>query len=320
MHWFEQLYRLYGERDIPLFHEWVYADILVDITASGEFASAAARRERTLIPVTEASASRTVNIAPHPLCDALQNLTEPRRKEAYLSYLREWAGSRFSDERLAAVLKYTERGTLTSDLIRSGISPQDGSVVSFSVDGKRLCGDKRLIASHIEFTRSLPCETGICCVSGERTALCAVHPKRLTSQSSSAKLISKRERERLNFGGVFHSADDAFPIGREVSFKAHAVLKRLIAEGALRLGQRCFIAFDERGNSLPLPLYSKPCEPVGAVTVLGLCEATKGRLSVTFYRRISAQGYLRALEAPSAPLPARHSGYHYERLLNRILF
>ena len=319
MRWFEQLYRLYGERDIPLFHEWVYTDILVDITASGECISAVMRRERSLIPVTEVSANRTVNIAPHPLCDTIQNLTEPKHKAAYSGYLREWAGSQSSDERLAAVLKYVERGTLTSDLAAHGIQPQSGSMVSFSVDGERLCGDRRIIDSHIEFTRSLPSEMGICCVSGEYTALCRLHPKRITSPSSSAKLISKRARERLCFGGIFHSADEAFPVGREVSFKAHAVLKRLVSEGAVRLQQWTFIAFDERGNSLPLPIFGNTAAPVGSVTILGLCEATKGRLSVTFCKRSSEKSYLSALAMPHSPLPERYSGVYYERLLNRIL-
>lgn len=319
MHWFEQLYRLYGERDIPLFHEWVCTDILVDITASGEFISAVMHRERSLIPVSEASSNRTVNIAPHPLCDTIQNLTEPKRRAAYLGYLHEWTGSEFSDVHLFAVLKYIERGTLTNDLIACGIQPQNGCMISFSVDGARLCGDKRLTASHIEFTRSLPCEMGICCVSGEYTALCRLHPKRITSPRSSAKLISKRERERLNFGGIFHSAEEVFPIGREVSFKAHAVLKRLVSEDAVRLQERIFIAFDERGNSLPLPMFGNTVKPVGCVTILGFCEATKGRLSVTFRKRLSGNSYLRALEKPPAPLPERHSGFHYERLLNKIL-
>lgn len=319
MHWFEQLYRLYDERDIPLFHERTYTDILVDITASGEFTSAVLRRERSVIPVTESSANRTVNIAPHPLCDTLHNLTEPKRNAAYLSYLHEWAGSEFSDKRLVAVLKYMQCKTLADDLTACKIQPQSGSMISFSVDGAKLCGDKDMIYSHIGFTRSLPSEMGICCISGEYTALCRLHPKRITSPSSSAKLISKRERERLCFGGIFHSADEIFPIGREVSFKAHAVLKRLVSEGGLRLQQRTFIAFDERGASLPLPMFVDIAEPFGYVTILGLCEATKGRLSVTFYKRLSGESYLSALAMPPAALPERYSGYYYERFLNKIL-
>ncbi len=318
MHWFEQLYRLYDERDTPLFHEWISTDICIDINAMGVFISAEYRPERSLIPVTELSANRTVNIAPHPLCDTVQNLTEPSRRAAYLRYLSEWAGSPYSDEQIISVLNYVQGNSLLSDLESAGIQPNQHSTVRFSVCGNELCGNERLIGLHIEFTRSLPCEMGICCVSGEYTALCRLHPKRITSPISSAKLISKRERGRINFGGAFHNAQEVFPIGREVSFKAHAVLKRLISEGALRLQERLFIAFDEGGNSLPLPFQGKTSKPCGRVTILGFCEATKGRLSVTFYKRLSEESCLCALEKPLAPLPERHSGYHYERLLNKI--
>lgn len=318
MHWFEHLYRLYDERDIPLFHEWIYTDILVDITASGKFRTAVKQREHSLIPVTELSANRTANIAPHPLCDTVQNLTEQQRKSAYLGYLRKWTGSQFSDERLRAVLKYVERSTLLSDLAACGIQPLCENMVSFSVNGTKLCGDKRLADSHIEFTRSLPCEMGICCISGEYTALCRLHPKRITAQNSPAKLISKRERERICFGGIFQSPDDVFPIGREVSFKAHAVLKRLVSQGAFRLKNRIFIAFDEHGNSLPLPMSCNPSKPVGAVTILGFCEGAKGRLSVTFCKRLSADSYLKAPKAPPTMLSQRNSGYYYERFLSKI--
>lgn len=316
MHWFEQLYRLYSERDIPLFHEHIATDICVDISISGEFISARYAPKRSAIPVTELSANRTANIAPHPLFDTIQNLTEPKRRAAYLNYLSDWAASRFSDERLSAVLGYIGRDTLKSDLISCGIQPLSSSVVRFSVDGPELCGDRRLIDMHINFTRSLPSEMGICCVSGEYTALCRLHPKRITSSNSSAKLISKRERERINLGGVFHSAEDTFPIGREVSFKAHAVLKRLVAEGAVRLQDRIFVAFDERGDALPLPFLGKTAKPHGNVTVLGLCEATKGRLSVTLCKRLSSARYLNTLQIQ--PLPERHGGIYYERLLSRI--
>ncbi len=317
MHWFELLSALYDERDVPLFHEWVSTDIRIDIDISGNFISAEYRPERSLVPITELSANRTVNIAPHPLCDTLQNLTEPIRHAAYLAYLGKWATSQFSDKRLFAVLHYVQNGSLLSDLRNAGIEPKPHSMVRFSVCGKEVCGDKELILSHIGYTRSLPCEMGICCVSGEYTSLCRLHPKRITSPISSAKLISKRERERLGFGGIFHCADDVFPLGREVSFKAHAALKRLISQGGLRLQEHTFIAFDEHGNTLPLPFQGKTAEPFGSVTILGFCEATKGRLSVTLYKRLSVESYLKALKKQR--LPERHSGVCYEKMLSKLL-
>lgn len=319
MHWFEQLSRLYGERDIPLFHEHVCCDILVDITYSGKLISAAYSRKILPIPVTERSSCRTVNIAPHPLCDTVQNLTEPRRKAQYLAYLSKWTGFAAENPMLKAVLEYISGNTLLQDLTRFGIKPLAHSTVRFSVCGSELCNDPEIIASHIRFTRSLLQYEGICCLSGEHTSLCRLHPKRITSRSSSAKLISKHERGRITCGGMFRSADEVFPVGLEKSFRAHAALKRLIAEGAVQLDNWCFIAFDETGNSLPLPLYCGTCKPAGNVTVLGFCEMTKGRLSVAFFRCISAEEYRRAMNTSAEKLPQRHSSYYYQRFLNRLL-
>ena len=322
MHWFERLYRLYDERDAPLFHEITRTDISIDLTADGRFISAQRRREHTAIPVTESSQSRTANISPHPLCDSVHNLSEPKRRAAYLRYLREWACSGYGNDALLAVMRFVESNCVSEILTELNIQHKSSEKVSFSVDGKPLCGSNEIIQLHIEYVRSQPTEMGICCISGEYTALCRTHPKKLTSQSSNAKLISYRERERLVFSGRFNNAAEVFPIGREVSFMAHAVLKRLISEGGLKLQNRVFIAFDENGNALPLPLISKEAKPFGEVTILGLCEMCEGRLSITLCRTVSAAEYTKLLQiSPSdrKKLHEQNSGHCYERALNEIL-
>ena len=71
MHWFRQLAEMYSERDIPLYHAEVYADIRVKLSAQGEYLGAEAARRKVVIPITEQSASRTSAVQPHPLCDIL---------------------------------------------------------------------------------------------------------------------------------------------------------------------------------------------------------------------------------------------------------
>lgn len=322
MHWFERLYRLYDERDVPLFHEIARTDISIDLTADGRFISAQRRQEYTTIPVTESSQNRTVNISPHPLCDSVYNLSEPKRRAAYLQYLREWACSGYGNSTLLAVVRFVESNCVSEILTKLKIQHKSSERVSFSVDGKPLCGSGEIIQSHIEYIRSQPTEMGICCISGEYTALCRTHPKKLTSPSNNAKLISGRERGRLVFSGRFNNASEVFSIGREVSFKAHAVLKRLISEGGVRLQNRVFIAFDESGNALPLPLIGKEAEPFGEVTILGFCEICEGRLSVTLCRTVSAEYYTRLIRKSPIDrkkLHERNSGHRYERALNEIL-
>ncbi len=318
MHWFEQLAALYGEQDIPLFHDIMVTSILIDINSGGQLISIAKSRTNAIIPVTETSACRTRNTAPHPLCDTVQNLTHSECLSAYLAYLEKWAHSPYGSKQLCAVLQYAKNRTLTADLERSEIKYSPHSMIRFSVDGEELCGSAAIIKSHIDFTRLLGGKTGICSVSGETTVLSTLHPKRIVSAASSAKLISGCRSVQLSCGR-FNSAQQTFTVGRELSFKAHAVLRRLISQGGVHMQQYVFIAFDESGACLPLPFMGQTAEPRGNVTVLCLVEATKGRLSVALYRRISEERYRDILRQPYKPLPKRHGGFYYERLISGIL-
>lgn len=319
MHWFEQLSALYNEQDIPLFHTRLLTDILISLSSSGRLLSAAPSRQHAIIPATEVSACRTRNIAPHPLCDTVENLTEAKRRCVYLAYLKQWSDSPYGSKQLNAVLCYIESGRLAADLAQAGITYGPHSVVRFAVDGAELCGNAELIKSHISFTRSLARPEGICSISGSPAVLCARCPRRIISASSSAKLISGLRGGQL-IHGRFGGAPQAFTIGQELSFKAHTVLRRLILQGGLRMDRHVFLAFDESGACLPLPLMGKTAEPAGSVTVLCLCEATKGRLSVALYRQLSGERYRLILrKQPRTPLPERHAGCYYERLLSGIL-
>lgn len=318
MHWFEQLAALYSEQDIPLFHDIMLTAILIDISSGGQLISITKSRRSTVIPVTEASACRTRNIAPHPLCDTVQNLTEPKRRSAYLDYLEKWAHSQYGGNQLKAVLRYIESETLAADLALAEIEYSQHSMVRFAVDGTELCGNAALINSHIAFTRLSAAEIGICSISGKAAALGTLHPKRIVSHTSSAKLISGCRSNKLCHGR-FNGAQQAFTVGRELSFRAHAVLKRLISQNGLCMESFCFIAFDENGTALPLPLMGKTAIPYGNVTILCLLETAKGRLSVLLYRQLSGERYSIILQQPYAPLPQRHKGYYYERLLSGIL-
>lgn len=318
MHWFEQLAALYGEQDIPLFHDIMLTAILIDVSSSGQLVSIIKSRRDAIIPVTEVSACRTHNIAPHPLCDTVQNLTEPKRRRAYLDYLAQWARSPYGNDRLNAVLRYMQSETLAADLALAEIEYSAHSMIRFAVDGTELCGNAELISMHISYTRLLGAEIGVCSISGEATALGTLHPKRIVSRTSSAKLISGCCGDKLCHGR-FNGTLLPFTIGRELSFKAHAVLKRLISQGGLCLERYTFIAFDESGTSLPLPLMGETACPHGNVTLLCFLETAKGRLSVALYRQISCEHYRLILQQPYIPLPQRHRGYYYERFLNKAI-
>ncbi len=107
-------------------------------------------------------------------------------------------------------------------------------------------------------------------LTGEFAALAKLHPKRIISPVSSAKLITGA----------------ALPIGFESSFKAHAVLRRLISEGGIQLGDRTFVAWDADGNSV---MRNTNVQDNTSVTVLVLHEVNRGNIAVSFYERTTAK-------------------------------
>ncbi len=290
MNWFEQLASFYGSEDIPLFHWEFYTDVELRLTAQGEFHSAELCRIKTVIPVTESSLTRSFGIAPHPLSDTIKYLSlSTEHNKAYLEQLNSWADSEYTTAELQAVRRYMNTGRLSADLCLS--DKYSGMMVRFSVGGVKLWEDEALRSAYVSYVRSQGERKELCCVSGEYDVSSKAHPKRIMGGSSSAKLISFSEKSRIVYSGRFTDSSQVFPIGRECSFKAHAVLKRLLENGR-SYGSRRYIAFDSVGNTVPLPFemlsYS---EIIGEVTVMGFAEVTKGRVSITFYRRIRAEDY-----------------------------
>ena len=169
------------------------------------------------------------------------------------------------------------------------------------MDGVDLCACKETQSSHIRYTQMLGDNTGVCCLTGEHVATARLHPKRITGAASSAKLITA----------------DAFPIGSEMSFKAHAVLKRIIAEDGSRFGTRTLVAWDEHGAPFSFGIEEKE-SPCSRVTVLVLNEVSRGNIGISYIgqterRRLSAA-------YPEILARQRESGLEpVEQLLGRLL-
>lgn len=156
MSWIEKLWHTYEAnraevgrfRDdgalplLPICHATQQAQIEIVIDGSGKFIRAAVVSPddaRTIIPVTEQSASRSSGKpVHHPLCDKLQYVAgdfvqfggkvtsgfakNPREPyEAYVSGLENWCASPFKHPKVQAVLHYVRRGTVIEDLVDYGI-------------------------------------------------------------------------------------------------------------------------------------------------------------------------------------------------------
>ncbi len=286
MHWLRQLAELYCEKDLPLFHDELMTDIEVTLSYDGRLIKAEHKRLKTIIPVTEKSAVRTSALQPHPLCDRLdyvagdighyigKNNRFTAANSLYLKQLNKWADSVYSTEELLTVCRYLNNKALFCDLLKTGaldgFSDNDAAkaAVRFTVGEIRLYQDSSIRSSHILHTRSLFNENSLCCLTGELTQTAILHLKRITSPKSMAKLISQGQ----------------LPISREASFKAHAVLRRLIDEQSIKLGRLTIISWNTHNTTVALALW----------------EVNKGNLSVAFYGEISAyqQKLLSACSTP----------------------
>lgn len=116
---------------IPISHTTQSAHIEVILNGRGEFQGAkviAKEEGSTIIPCTEAAASRTSAPVPYPLFDKLmyvagdyeQYVGEVKKYTPYADYmeqLRTWCTSAFSHPKVASVYQYLQKGTLIADLV-----------------------------------------------------------------------------------------------------------------------------------------------------------------------------------------------------------
>lgn len=295
MHWLRQLLEMYSEHDIPLYHDYLYTDICVELSNGGDFLGAKRSRIKTLVPITEKSAARTSGLCPHPLCDRLFYVAgdicnylgeEQHFSAANVLYLRQlggWAASQYAVDEIRAVNDYLSRKTLFGELLKSGvISGSEGrsaahAAVRFAVGGNDLWSSAVIQRSHIAYVRSAARDRTLCCLTGEYAPAARLHPKRITGELSSAKLISSAP----------------LPIGYESSFKAHAVLRRLISDSGVRLGSKVVTAWRYADNDV--------------LTVLVLNEISRGALAVTFCGELTEAAYRRFCGECAADASGRYA-------------
>ncbi|MBJ6359942.1 type I-C CRISPR-associated protein Cas8c/Csd1 [Paenibacillus sp. GCM10012307] len=123
---------------IPVSHTTQSAHIEVNLDGKGGFVSAKVVDKSdagTIIPCTEASASRTSAPVPHPLFDKLvyvagdyaQYCDPPKGTphEDYIEQLRSWCESAAAHPKVQAVYQYLAAGTLMTDLIRAKVLKVD---------------------------------------------------------------------------------------------------------------------------------------------------------------------------------------------------
>lgn len=246
----------------------------------------------TLIPVTEKSGARTVNIEPHPLSEELSycalDLPDVKKKEernnAYISLLKKWCESEHSHVKADAVLKFVNQGvtwkilneTFSFPIIfksKSGQSTKIEPEKCFvrwrveipGVEDSTTWNDESLIFSWQSFEEVINSKYGFCYVTGQKEVRVAnFHPKFVRNAADGARIITRNDWEGYTFLGRFTDEKDdvtrknipsqVCEVSFEVTQKAHNALRWLINRQATRNGDQAIVTWAISGKPVPEPM------------------------------------------------------------------
>ncbi len=291
MSWMNMLYQTYennkklagkSEGGVTLSviaHMAANSQLEIIINEKGEFRGANKvdkEDAKILIPVTEASASRSSGIAPHALSDTLSYIAgdydqyveaEKLKKsfknkyESFINQLKKWDDSEYSHRKEHAIFLYLQKKTLLKDLIAANLITLDENgyldngkiagqayekvLVRYVVlsdnprETKEAWQDTSLMEAYTKYYLSiLEGEKNICQITGTISTITNNHPKGIVSANYGAKLISANDNTNFTFRGRFEKAEDACTIGYEASQKAHNALTWLAAKQGVTIGSQ----------------------------------------------------------------------------------
>lgn len=239
-----------------------------------------------------------------------------------------------SDGKLLSKEKAT-RDKNTKDIF-SVVNAQDNAVVRWVVESpgdteSRLWRDVTLWESWANYYFSSKEEKGVCLVTGLTQTLTANHPKYIRREGDNAKLISSNDTSGFTFRGRFITDSQACGVGLETSQKAHYALSWLISRQGYREEDLAIVAWATTGEKMPqptddpvtalygeLPLeedknvdtaqdvairlkkkiagYRQQITAKTDVFVMAVDSATKGRLSIVYYRALKGSEFLERIE------------------------
>jgi CRISPR-associated protein Csd1 len=235
----------------------------------------------TIIPVTEFSASRTRDIAPHPLCEELsycaQDLpnADSQKTESYIQQLSKWESSNFSHPKVSAIYAYLSQKRLYADLSEQEVFPfvsKDAKGTQIKIEDEKVfirwkietvgdpCSgtweDSTLIQAWISFDRTNNLPNGICMISGDFSYIGKKHPRFLRDSSDGAKLISANDDDGYTFRGRFTDGKKDYgqqtcSIGFDLSQKAHSALRWLIQRQGYRSDTQAIVCWAIAGAAIP---------------------------------------------------------------------
>lgn len=268
---------------LPLSHSTLNAQIEVTIDEEGNLLDAHKLEKGsnviTVIPVTEDSAARTSDIAPHPLCDKLCYIagdytlyTGDNKEEyfkAYMEQLRDWAESADTHPMVQAVYQYLRKKSLIQDLAVSKVLELDennqltdnvklqglgqtGANVRFIVSGKdkpqEVWKNQALYKKYASYYQKRAGEKRLCYALGEIETCSDKHPSKIRNSTDMAKLISGNDESGFTYRGRFTSKEQAVSVGYETSQKAHNALRWLIEKQGYKRDESAIVCWMANRN------------------------------------------------------------------------
>jgi CRISPR-associated protein Csd1 len=328
---------------MPICHTTQLAQIEIVLDASGQFRRAAVldkEHATTLVPCTEKSGGRSgTKPENHPLCDKLQYVAADFQKfggevtsgfskdpasphRDYLKSLAEWASAQ-PHPKLDAVLAYVKRGSVMSDLLRSGelpANPETGELLKIWNADKKLApkifkvlsatqtpddafvrwrveldddpdsttwADESLLSSWATYYQASLTKRGYCMATGADTAMATQHPAKLRHGADKAKLISANDGAGFTYRGRFGSDEEALGVGFVATQQAHNALRWLIDRQGYRNGDQVYVAWEPAGKPVPDPFLST-FESFGGEPAAWAFDGGDGNVGQAFALRLKA--------------------------------
>ena len=220
------------------------------------------------IPVSEESMARSGRDAwkfPHPLFDQYDYLKGNGRKfESYVACLRKFVESEFATGQIQAIYQYILKKDVENDLAAEKIKAKTNILFQVEIPDnprKRIWENEALFnAWHQYYLSTKNNSKSLDYIVGEEQPGASFHPKKISSVSANAKLISApSDKLFYTFQGKFTDLSEAISIGYETSQKAHQFLRFLIKDRGYYCGEQVILSFTigSMEKLLPPPFESK---------------------------------------------------------------
>jgi len=226
--------------------------------------------ENITIPASEESLKRTSTaISPYPVFDQYGYLKgEGEKYDAYVAQLKGFSESRYATKQIKAIYRYVAKRTVASDL--SGMALKDKTNVVFQVEipespQAKVWEDDTFFDAWHQYYLAEKGKSGrmdlqsLDYITGTIQPVATFHPKKISSASPNAKLISGNDKTNYTFRGKFSDSSEAVSIGYKTSQKAHQFLRYLINDRGYRCGEQVILSFTigSMEKLLPPPVKDK---------------------------------------------------------------